>query len=219
MTRTTFALLLVLAAVGCSPTRSPPPVAGLPPDAEQALVVARADGPFAVEVTGYERRDGRWRVELDTMPGVVGRKGFAGPDQKREGDGMTPSGVYPIRLAFGYNKSLDTRLTYRQATDNDFWIDDPASLEYNRWVTGKPNAKSFEAMRRQDDLYKLGAVIEYNTAPVTPGQGSAIFLHIWGGPDKPTAGCVALAETHVRAILGWLDPARRPVVALDAKPQ
>ena len=54
-------------------------------------------------------------------------------------------------------------------------------------------------------------MLEHNTDPVVPGKGSAIFLHVWSGPGKPTAGCVAAAEADVRRLLGWLDRARRPV--------
>src|SRR5256885_1850081 len=84
-----------------------------------------------------------------------------------------------------------------------------------RGPSGLPAAAiSFEKMRRDDDLYKVGAVIRYNTDPVVPVRGSAIFLHAWGGRDAPTAGCVALAETDVRAILGWLDRRQNPVILL-----
>ncbi len=54
--------------------------------------------------------------------------------EKKEGDGKTPSGIYPLGPAFGYASSMDTGLAYRQATDNDFWVDDVRSLQYNQWV-------------------------------------------------------------------------------------
>jgi L,D-peptidoglycan transpeptidase YkuD (ErfK/YbiS/YcfS/YnhG family) len=71
-------------------------------------------------------------------------------------------------------------------------------------------------MKRKDGQYRFGVVIEYNMNPVISGRGSAIFLHVWRGPDKPTAGCVALSEPDVLKILGWLDPALNPVVFLRA---
>jgi L,D-peptidoglycan transpeptidase YkuD (ErfK/YbiS/YcfS/YnhG family) len=42
------------------------------------------------------------------------------------------------------------------------------------------------------------------------GKGSAIFLHIWSGPDGSTAGCVALDEANLLTILQWLDKAKQP---------
>lgn len=79
------------------------------------------------------------------------------------------------------------------------------------WVVGKP-AVSAEAMRRADAQYEIGCVLEWNTAPVVPGRGSAIFLHVWNGPDQPTAGCVALAREHVALLLAWFEAVQRPVV-------
>jgi L,D-peptidoglycan transpeptidase YkuD (ErfK/YbiS/YcfS/YnhG family) len=98
---------------------------------------------------------------------------------------------------------------------DSYWVDDPQSPDYNRWVYGKPKAKSFERMLRDDELYKIGLIIEYNTNPVVPGHGSAIFLHIWKGPGIPTAGCVAVAEKDLRGYLSWLAPDRAPVIALN----
>jgi L,D-peptidoglycan transpeptidase YkuD (ErfK/YbiS/YcfS/YnhG family) len=70
-------------------------------------------------------------------------------------------------------------------------------------------------MLRPDGLYDIGAVIEYNTSPVVPGQGSAIFLHIWrDGGRKPTAGCVALEKSRLRRLLAWLRADMKPVVFL-----
>jgi L,D-peptidoglycan transpeptidase YkuD (ErfK/YbiS/YcfS/YnhG family) len=72
-------------------------------------------------------------------------------------------------------------------------------------------------MKRTDELYEFGAVIEYNTDPVVPGHGSAIFLHVWSGPQSSTAGCVALAKDDVRRLLRWLDRNKNPVIALNQR--
>jgi L,D-peptidoglycan transpeptidase YkuD (ErfK/YbiS/YcfS/YnhG family) len=107
-------------------------------------------------------------------------------------------------------------MPYRQATEDDFWVDDVNSEDYNKWVKGKPNAASWEKMRRDDDQYKYGVVIEYNTNPIVKGKGSAIFLHVWrdGGP---TLGCVSMPEERVLKILGWLDPAKKPLIIMGTK--
>jgi len=97
----------------------------------------------------------------------------------------------------------------------DLWVDDPASPDYNRWVVrGETAALSFERLRRDDDLYQYGIVIAYNTDPVVAGRGSAIFLHLWAGPDSPTAGCVAVTKADLLKILSWLDPAANPMILL-----
>ena len=69
-------------------------------------------------------------------------------------------------------------------------------------------------MRRSDNLYKYGIVIEYNTNPVIKGYGSAIFFHIWRGKDVTTEGCVAVSEDNIIRILEWLDPTARPLIIM-----
>jgi L,D-peptidoglycan transpeptidase YkuD (ErfK/YbiS/YcfS/YnhG family) len=212
-------VVAALLAAGCARQGQPPtsPAPGLPVDAEQVVVVRPIPGALSrVGVSAWERDEGRWAPRWTDLPGVIGRGGFAPAGQKREGDGRTPSGVFRLERAFGYDADLVTGLTYRQATTNDSWVDDPQSPNYNRWVTGRPRSGSFEQMRRDDDLYRVGAVIEYNTESILPGFGSAIFLHVWAGPDRPTAGCVALAEPDVRRLLRWLDRRCRPVIALGS---
>lgn len=171
-----------------------------------------------VQVLALEKRFGRWQSPFTPMKGVIGRNGFAPPGKKREGDGKTPSGIFPFGTVFGYEPSFPTRMPYRQATVDDLWVDDVHADDYNRWVkSGATNASSFERMRREDDLYKYGIVVEYNTNPVIKGYGSAIFFHLWKGRGKPTEGCIALTEENLIMVIKWLDPAARPLVVMGTK--
>jgi L,D-peptidoglycan transpeptidase YkuD (ErfK/YbiS/YcfS/YnhG family) len=206
--------VVACALAGCAIAPADPVPAGVPADAGQMIVVRPMKGKvFQVEVRAQERRGDGWVDVLTRRHGVIGPKGFAPPGEKREGDGRTPSGVFRIGTAFADGPTLDTKLDYRRATADDFWVDDADSPQYNRWVHGKPAAKSYENL--QQPAYKFAAVIEYNTDPVVPGRGSAIFLHVWAGPDKPTAGCVALAESDVTTLLKWLDRQQKPVIVLN----
>jgi L,D-peptidoglycan transpeptidase YkuD (ErfK/YbiS/YcfS/YnhG family) len=183
----------------------------------QILMVTEEHSLFSTQimVRALEWREQAWHTAFGPLKAVIGRKGFAPPGEKREGDGRTPSGVFPLPLVFGYGASAPTRMPYRQAREEDLWVDDPASPDYNRWVVrGETAAASFERLKRDDDLYKYGIVIAYNTDPVINGHGSAIFLHLWRGPESTTAGCVALAEADVLKILAWLEPSANPVIIL-----
>ncbi len=164
-------------------------------------------------MSAWQKRDDRWCRVFRTRA-VMGRQGMALQGQKKEGDGKTPSGIYPLESAFGYVSSMDTGLLYQQAGEDDFWVDDPESSQYNQWVHGKPEARSFEYMKRDDNLYQYGAVIGYNRRPVVPGAGSAIFMHVWRNYYSPTAGCVALNQRYLRKILRWLDQQYQPVIIL-----
>lgn len=188
----------------------------MPPFITQVVQVQRAGTDiFKARLTGWQKRNGRWRKTLPDMQAVIGRNGIAPVGEKREGDGRTPSGIYRLGTAFGYPRIIRTKLAYRQVTDNDAWVDDPASPQYNQWVQGLPNAKSFERLKRDDDLYKYAIVIEYNTVPVVPGHGSAIFLHVWRAQDRPTSGCVAVSEKNMLRLLNWLAASANPAIILE----
>ena len=101
-------------------------------------------------------------------------------------------------------------------TRQDIWVDDPRSPDYNRLKKrAETAARSFEDMVLPDDRYKHGIVIEYNTHPIIPGLGSAIFLHIWKDPATPTAGCVAISEENLLKLIHWLDPAKEPLIVIE----
>ena len=210
-----FLLLTILTAVPAPLYADgiPAELDALSKDVHQAVVV-EATGKVTAQVSGWEREDARWHLVSGPIPAVIGRNGLAPIGEKREGDGRTPSGTFELRRAFGYAEGVLTGLDYRTVTEKDFWIDAPASAFYNQWVTGDIPRVSHEILRRQDDLYKYAIVVEYNTDPVIPGRGSAIFLHIWRGAEQPTAGCVAMAETDILRLLQWLDKRQSPVIVL-----
>jgi len=153
----------------------------LPPETTQALVVAPApDAPlFVATLSAMERQTGRWRWARGPFRAVVGRAGFARPGEKREGDGKTPSGVFPLEHAFGYAEKASTRMAYRPIRDDDVWVDDSESPYYNRWAEkGLVGGASFETMKREDGLYRYGVVIGYNRDPVVKGVPSSCSVTV-----------------------------------------
>lgn len=165
-------------------------------------------------LTCWEKVDENWQQVLGGIEVVLGRSGLISPADKVEGDGATPTGIYDLTRVFGYEPQVNTRMNYLHLTKEDYWVDEPTSPFYNQLVKGRPSSGSFEVMRRSDELYKAGIVIEYNTNPIVKGKGSAIFLHIWQGPAVPTAGCVAMTEDHINHIVAWLDPRFHPAIVL-----
>jgi len=95
-------------------------------------------------------------------------------------------------------------------------VSDAASSAYNTWQECGGgcgfNTALGEHLAGYPTAYRYAAVIDYNRFPVTPGAGSAIFLHVSTG--GPTAGCVSLAQGNVVALLHWLDPAQHPRIAI-----
>jgi L,D-peptidoglycan transpeptidase YkuD (ErfK/YbiS/YcfS/YnhG family) len=187
----------------------------------QVLLVTNDASPTctaAAKVYTIEKNDGKWNLVFDPIDAVIGRNGFATPGEKREGDGKTPSGKFHLQRAFGYDEFINTKILYRQVLPEDLWVDDVSSDDYNQWVRKhETTATSYEKMKRDDNLYKYGIIIEYNTSPIIKGYGSAIFFHVWSGKDKATEGCIAVSEENILRILGWLDPEVKPVIIMGTE--
>ena len=171
-----------------------------------------------VTIRTFEKRKGEWRRAYAAMKGIVGKNGLS--KNKREGDGKSPIGMYSFGTAFGsQSKPANLKLPYKKSTKYDYWIDDVKSKDYNKWVTYKGNPqkkwKSFERMN--NELYKYGVVINYNTNPILKGKGSAIFLHIWRNEKGVTAGCVATSEKNLLTILKWIDPKKNTHMIIGTK--
>lgn len=139
---------------------------------------------------------------------TIGRSGVCPAADKREGDGMTPLGRWPIRcVLFRVGRSAPPtgmRLPWRQVSADDGWSDDPADPAYNRPVR-HPHGFSAERLIRDDGLYDIIVVLGHNDAPPVPGMGSAIFLHCSDG-DRPTEGCVAIPRERLAALIARLSP-------------
>jgi L,D-peptidoglycan transpeptidase YkuD (ErfK/YbiS/YcfS/YnhG family) len=186
-------------------------------ESAQILLVVDNSSFFSTKTNVYamEKRENNWQMVFKPFDAVIGRNGFAPAGEKREGDGKTPSGIYPLKMTFGCDATIGTKMPYRQALADDIWVDDPHADDYNRWIKKtETHATSYERMKRDDNLYKYGIVIEYNTDHIIKGNGSAIFLHVWKGEGFPTAGCVAVSEENIIKFLDWLDPQASPVIIM-----
>lgn len=169
------------------------------------------------KVYALEKSPDGWRQVFGPMDAFIGENGFIAPEKKQEGDCKTPAGIYPLRTTFGYSSTIKSKMPYIQVTDDDIWVTDSNADDYNKLVKrSKKNVTNYENMKRDDDLYQYGIVIEYNTNPVVKGRGSAIFFHNLGWPCT-TTGCVALREGNLRELLEWLNPSKKPVAILGTK--
>ncbi|HKY82004.1 MAG TPA: L,D-transpeptidase family protein [Sphingobium sp.] len=141
-----------------------------------------------------------------SMSCAIGRGGVCAAADKREGDGRTPLGTWPIRavlLRRGKGPAPALTLPWRWIREGDGWSDDPADPAYNRPVH-LPRAYSAESLIRHDDAYDVIVILGHNDAPPVSGQGSAIFFHLSEG--RPTAGCVAVERDDMLALLPRLSP-------------
>ena len=142
----------------------------------------------------------------------LGRGGIVA--DKREGDGGTPAGAFPLRrVLFRPDRlaAVATGLPAAPIAPADGWCEAPGDPRYNRPVR-LPYPASAEAMWR-DGLYDVVVVLGHNDEPVVAGAGSAVFLHVARPDGGPTAGCVALALGDLLEVLAAAAPGDRLVVA------
>lgn len=223
-------------------------------DSRQCLVVTTSSWPVTTGTMLVLEREtvlGEWHQRGPAVPVVVGKAGLAWghglthvnspPDpNKTEGDNKAPAGVFVLRGVFGYAKRAETKMPYLQASPEVICVDDPQSLHYNQLVDRSKvddrDWRTAEEMRRKDDLYKWGVIVDHNSPshwaphegyfrgpldkPVKMPRpaGSCIFLHIWRGPDQPTVGCTAMSEKNILDIIHWLDPMKNPVLVQLPRP-
>lgn len=185
--------------------------------AQQMLVVLSEElNASAASMQRYEYH-GRWIKTGERIPVTLGRSGLGYASMKEplknEGDGRSPAGLFNLSATFGYDDSPNSAMAYYHADDTLICVDDINDTRYNTLASSAEEALplSYEKMRREDDLYRNGIVIDYN-ARKEKGRGSCIFIHLNHPDHRPTSGCTAMEEAPLKEILGWLDPRKHPQI-------
>lgn len=177
----------------------------------QQLIVVNSQGNSAYVSMYQKDSGGQWTDSGISCYGFVGQNGV--DEKSMEGDYKTPFGLYSIGDAFYIDSPPQTNLNSFHITNDTYWVDDPNSAYYNQRVEGTANMdwSSAEHMISYYSSYKYGFVINYNTNPIVPGKGSAIFFHVG---SSPTAGCIAVSEGDLLNYLSILDKNQNPYILI-----
>jgi L,D-peptidoglycan transpeptidase YkuD (ErfK/YbiS/YcfS/YnhG family) len=119
--------------------------------------------------------------------------------KEKEGDNVTPKGIFKItKIYYRHNKikNIKTLIKKIKIKKNMGWCDDSSSSFYNRQIK-LPSQLSHERLYRNDNLYDLILVLNYNTNPIIKNKGSAIFIHIAKKYYRKTKGCIALSKENL----------------------
>jgi len=144
-----------------------------------------------------------------TVPCATGRGGLVQADQKREGDGATPIGCFPLRYgmfdptAFAPDEFQGLAFPFVPKPSNYDWPEDGFSPFYNRLVY---NLDPAEPTRLGERIFDLIVPIGWNDSTPRAFGGSAIFLHVARPDFTPTAGCVVVAHDQVLELARRLRP-------------
>jgi L,D-peptidoglycan transpeptidase YkuD (ErfK/YbiS/YcfS/YnhG family) len=178
------------------------------------VVAAAASSTTATLQAWNKAPGGGWLKYGGAITAHLGSAGLTA--HASESLSATPVGSFALSRSFGRLANPGTGLSYHQTSPADWWISQPGAL-YNTMQTcsgtcsfaqGNPN----EHLYYETPYYNYAVVIEYNTAPVVQGAGSAFFLHVTDG--KATAGCVAIPQANLVSIMQWLTPSAAPRILI-----
>ena len=130
--------------------------------------------------------------------------GKSGIGKKRiEGDNITPKGTFKI-IKIYYRKDrikkINSVFKIIEIKKDMGWCDDPESKKYNQLIK-LPSKYRHEKLFRNDRIYDLILVLDYNMSPVIKNKGSAIFIHIAKNNYNKTKGCIALKKKDLIEIV------------------
>ena len=149
-------------------------------------------------------REGRLVLAHGVRRAALGRSGIKA--LKREGDGATPAGRFPVRQVL-YRADHVTRprtvFPLRAIRADDGWCEDPTDRGYNKLIRLSPRSAA-DRLTRDDNLYNLILILGHNDRPRVRGRGSAIFVHLARPGYAPTAGCIALSHHDLLMLLAQL---------------
>ena len=144
------------------------------------------------------------------LPCALGRSGIS--SFKREGDGCTPRAAMTVLYAYRAGRLAPRApLPMHPATARDGWCDQSGHACYNRPVR-LPHPARHETLLREDGLYDVCIVLDWNLRERRHGRGSAIFLHLARPGYAPTEGCIALSRRDMARLVPLLRKGMRIVV-------
>ena len=132
-------------------------------------------------------------------------------------DGTTPTGLFPLgSVVYGNSTVSPTTLyPYHHLVCGDWWDEQPGSPTYDTFqhvaCGSTPSFGSVsEALWTETQPYQHFIDVPM---PNPPDHVAGIFLHD-DTTAGDTAGCVALPNAELDAVLGWLDPADSPHILI-----
>ena len=126
---------------------------------------------------------------------------------KKEGDKSTPAGIFSLgKLYYRTDriKKVRTLLKCKIIKKNMGWCNNSKDNKYNNEFNLNSKIRG-EKLYRRDHKYDAFISINYNTNPVIPYKGSAIFIHLTNN-YKSTAGCVAINIKDFLILLKFIKP-------------
>lgn len=172
---------------------------------------------IVVVTTSATATTGTLKIGTRSFDCTLGRTGIIAAADKKEEDGKTPTGDFPLRqLIYRADRVAAplTGLPVEILTPETGWCEDPSHADYNKKITliTLPHPTVHDKMTREDHLYDYVIVVGHNDHPVEKGKGSAIFIHLAAEGFTPTQGCVGLKREDMLVLLGLCSSTSRIMI-------
>ena len=145
---------------------------------------------------------------------AIGKKGIG--YKRKEGDLITPIGQFKIKYILYRRDRVKvlTKLKKKIIKKNMGWCNDPKSIYYNKLVK-LPFDYKHEKLFKNENIYDIILVLNYNMNPVKKNKGSAIFIHASKINYKKTEGCVAIKKLNLIKLLREINPNTKVKISLQ----
>ena len=156
------------------------------------------------DAVGRRHRQDRARVG-HRHPRPRRAEGPRGPT-KKEGDGKSPAGAFTCAALRLRRRRSTSAAAVRAPTDDHECVDDPSPQPTTQIVERNglaPTGSRPSTCAATTTCTRSALVVAHNPS-ARPGDGSCIFLHVWGGPDSTTVGCTAMDKDKLEALLDLL---------------
>jgi L,D-peptidoglycan transpeptidase YkuD (ErfK/YbiS/YcfS/YnhG family) len=234
---TVTSTIILIGLISPASTQATPAVLNEITDSKQVVLVSANSWQSTVgTVQVFERNKNSWQATQKPVQAILGYGGLVPGNNRKQGTGKTPTGTYAFTSAFGIKSDPGTKLNYVKVDKNDAWTYNPKfPSTYNIFQTANKDWSSYgnyvEILSTYRKQYNYVAVVDFNLPPgkitqganginrtdqsANTGQGGGIFLHVSNGTK--TAGCVAIPEKAMKAILEWIDPDKNPVIVIQVE--
>ena len=193
----------------------------LPSGTLQVITVRHTSGTYARATMWTRASTGRWVINLRTAWARTGSGGLVAGALRKQGTNTTPTGTYSLPFAFGVDTVPGATYAYHRVTSASWWVEDNASLYYNRlrtstagfrWWLSPTLVNSSEHLIDNRPQYDLALLIGFNYVHPVRYRGAGIFLHVNG--RGATAGCVSAPRWFVYDAIQRLRGTAHPVIAI-----
>ncbi len=143
----------------------------------------------------------------------VGKNGIG--KKNREGDFITPKGCFKLLKVFYKEKKnlkIKSGIPLFKIKRKFAWCVDSRHKNYNSLVQ-KPIHCKFEELFRNDSLYDVIIVLDYNYPKPIKYKGSAIFLHCSEKRKKFTEGCLAVKKKDLLKMIELMSPSSKLIIS------